>query len=119
MATASWSVDSSDSTWRPPWTESLSIPILDDWLPGAYLLKLVASTGQQRWVPLTVRDDAGVADVRFQFDGPGQAYVEGDLAKGFALHTTGAGALTARVFVTGRRGTTGEATLRLQIDARR
>ncbi len=33
----------------------------EDWPVGSYLLKLVASTGQQRWVPLTVRDDASTA----------------------------------------------------------
>jgi len=70
-------------------------------------------------VTLTVRDDAGVANVRFQFDGPGQAYVEGDSQKGFVLHTTGAGPLTVRVFVTNRCGVTAESLLRLSIDARR
>jgi hypothetical protein len=42
--------------WRP----SLTIAIGPDWPPGAYLLKLVAATGQ-RYVPLTVRDDTSRA----------------------------------------------------------
>ena len=42
--------------WRP----SVVIPIGPAWLPGVYLLKLVAATGQ-RYVPLTVRDDTGRA----------------------------------------------------------
>jgi hypothetical protein len=42
--------------WRP----SLTIPIGPAWPPGVYLLKLVAGTGQ-RYVPLTVRDDASHA----------------------------------------------------------
>jgi N,N-dimethylformamidase beta subunit-like, C-terminal len=42
--------------WRP----SLTIAIGPDWPPGVYLLKLVAATGQ-RYVPLTVRDDASRA----------------------------------------------------------
>jgi hypothetical protein len=42
--------------WRP----SLVVGIGPDWPPGVYLLKLVATTGQ-RYVPLTVRDDASRA----------------------------------------------------------
>src|SRR5262245_35838080 len=39
--------------WRP----SLALTVDPAWPPGVYLLKLVASSGQ-RYVPLTVRDDA-------------------------------------------------------------
>jgi hypothetical protein len=42
--------------WRP----SLTVRIGPDWPPGVYLLKLVAASGQ-RYVPLTVRDDASRA----------------------------------------------------------
>jgi hypothetical protein len=38
------------------WHPSLTIPIDPAWVPGVYLLKLVAATGQ-RYVPLTIRDD--------------------------------------------------------------
>jgi hypothetical protein len=42
--------------WRP----SLTLTVGRTWPPGDYLLKLVAPTGQ-RYVPLTVRDDASLA----------------------------------------------------------
>jgi hypothetical protein len=42
--------------WRP----SLAIAVGPDWPPGVYLLKLVAASGQ-RYIPLTVRDDASRA----------------------------------------------------------
>jgi hypothetical protein len=38
------------------WRRSLTIPVDPAWVPGVYLLKLVAATGQ-RYVPLTIRDD--------------------------------------------------------------
>ncbi|MHB8438781.1 MAG: N,N-dimethylformamidase beta subunit family domain-containing protein [Acidimicrobiales bacterium] len=40
-----------------PWTESATVKIGSDWPPGAYLLKLVGSGGQQQFVPLCIRDD--------------------------------------------------------------
>jgi hypothetical protein len=43
------------------WDPSLELAITDAWVPGDYLLKLVASTGEERWVPITVRDDASTA----------------------------------------------------------
>jgi hypothetical protein len=42
--------------WRPSLTVSIGL----DWVPGVYLLKLVAATGQ-RYVPFTVRDDTSRA----------------------------------------------------------
>lgn len=48
------------NTYEARWAKSTSIT-LDQWPVGSYLLKLVASTGQERWVPLTVRDDASTA----------------------------------------------------------
>ncbi|HMG27957.1 MAG TPA: N,N-dimethylformamidase beta subunit family domain-containing protein, partial [Acidimicrobiia bacterium] len=42
-----------------PWTPSLVVSVDKSWPPGCYLLKLVApAEGVQRWIPLTVRDDA-------------------------------------------------------------
>jgi hypothetical protein len=38
------------------WPVSLTVPITAEWLPGAYLLKLVADPGRQSYVPLTVWD---------------------------------------------------------------
>ncbi len=49
------------STYEARWQPSTTIPITAGWPDGSYLLKLIASTGQQRWVPLTVRDDASNA----------------------------------------------------------
>ncbi len=43
------------------WPPALRVMIDNSWPPGAYLLKLVASTGPQRYVPLTVRDDSSHA----------------------------------------------------------
>lgn len=39
-----------------PWQPSLRFVVGQDWPPGDYLLKLVASSGIQRYVPLTVTD---------------------------------------------------------------
>jgi hypothetical protein len=44
-----------------PWHPSLTVPIDATWPPGDYLLKLVGDGGQQRYVPLTVIDDASTA----------------------------------------------------------
>ena len=49
------------NSYEARWEKSTSIAIDDTWPVGSYLLKLVAATGQQRWVPLTVRDDASTA----------------------------------------------------------
>lgn len=43
------------------WQPSLVVAPDVQWSPGDYLLKLVASTGQQRFVPLTIRDDTSTA----------------------------------------------------------
>ena len=48
-------------TYEARWDPSTTFVISEEWPVGSYLLKLVASTGQQRWVPLTVRDDASTA----------------------------------------------------------
>ena len=48
------------------WTPSLSIPIDAGWPAGAYLLKLVGTTGEQQHVPLCIRDDASRAAVVIQ-----------------------------------------------------
>ena len=49
------------NSYEANWNKTTSITIDDQWLPGSYLLKLVGSTGIQRWVPLTIRDDASTA----------------------------------------------------------
>jgi hypothetical protein len=49
------------------WRRSLTFTVGPEWPPGDYLLKLLASTGQ-RYVPLTVRDDASQAAVLVQND---------------------------------------------------
>lgn len=43
-----------------PWTPSLALTVGDDWPAGAYLLKLVSSSGAASYVPLTVRRDDAV-----------------------------------------------------------
>jgi len=42
------------------WTPSVVLAT-DNWPPGDYLFKLVASSGPQSYIPLTVRDDASTA----------------------------------------------------------
>jgi hypothetical protein len=49
------------------WPSSLSFTVGAGWPPGDYLLKLVAASGQ-RFVPLTVRDDASHAALVVQND---------------------------------------------------
>jgi hypothetical protein len=49
------------NTYEARWDPSTEITITEDWPDGSYLFKLIASTGQQRWVPLTVRDDTSDA----------------------------------------------------------
>ncbi|MGZ4677925.1 MAG: N,N-dimethylformamidase beta subunit family domain-containing protein [Acidimicrobiia bacterium] len=49
------------NTYEARWQPSTTFTITEDWPVGSYLLKLNASTGQQRWVPLTIRDDASTA----------------------------------------------------------
>ena len=48
------------------WTPSLTVTIGPTWPPGAYLLKLVGTGGEQQFVPLCVRDDISKAAVVIQ-----------------------------------------------------
>jgi hypothetical protein len=48
------------NTVEEQWTPSLAVDAAG-WPPGDYLFKLVASTGWQSYVPLTIRDDASTA----------------------------------------------------------
>jgi hypothetical protein len=48
------------------WQPSLSFHVAADWVPGAYLLKLMGSEGSQSYVPLVVRDDASTAALVLQ-----------------------------------------------------
>ena len=43
------------------WTSPVTVPVTTAWVQGEYLLKLVASTGPQSYVPLTVWDPASTA----------------------------------------------------------
>lgn len=48
------------------WPRSFSFVVRDAWPDGSYLIKLVASTGGQSYVPLVIRDDASTADLVLQ-----------------------------------------------------
>jgi hypothetical protein len=48
------------------WTPSLTVIIDGSWPAGAYLLKLVGSSGEQQFVPLCVRDDRSRAAIVIQ-----------------------------------------------------
>ena len=45
------------------WAPSLTFTITDEWPPGSYLIKLVASTGMAHYVPLTVRRDGAAGSL--------------------------------------------------------
>jgi hypothetical protein len=49
-----FAVSGATNTVSTDWDPVLEVPT-DDWPPGAYLLKLTASSGGQRYVPVTVR----------------------------------------------------------------
>lgn len=55
------SLSSPTSTVQCHWSPSLTLHIDDNWVPGAYLLKLVGSNGAQQYVPLCIRDDASTS----------------------------------------------------------
>jgi hypothetical protein len=58
--------DPSTNMVEAAWTPSLSFTVGSDWPQGDYMLKLVAETGGQRYVPLAVRDDASHAALVIQ-----------------------------------------------------
>ena len=45
------------------WGPSLELDVTDEWPPGSYLIKLVASSGEAHYVPLTVRRDTAVGSL--------------------------------------------------------
>ena len=49
------------STVQCAWAPSMSVPIDRSWPPGAYLFKLVGTSGEQQYIPLCIRDDASTA----------------------------------------------------------
>lgn len=49
------------NTYEANWEPTTQFPIGQDWPDGSYLLKLTSANGIQRWVPLTVRNDASTA----------------------------------------------------------
>jgi hypothetical protein len=59
-------IDPSTNMVDAPWQQSISFPITSTWPQGCYLLKLVASSGAQSYVPLTVRDDSSTAALVIQ-----------------------------------------------------
>lgn len=63
---ASPTLISATNTIECNWEPSLTFPIDDTWVPGAYLLKLVGDSGEQQFVPFCVRDDGSHAAVVIQ-----------------------------------------------------
>ena len=49
-----------------PWSPTLTLNITKDWPPGCYLLKLVGDSGEEQFVPLTIRDDKSMASYVLQ-----------------------------------------------------
>jgi hypothetical protein len=73
-----WTSDSTHGRWQLPaapdhvtglveahWAPTVTVPVGADWLPGAYLLKLVSSQGDASYVPITIRDDTASAQMTF------------------------------------------------------
>jgi hypothetical protein len=48
------------------WQRSMTFRVDDTWVQGSYLLKLVASTGGQSYIPLVIRDDTSTAALVIQ-----------------------------------------------------
>jgi hypothetical protein len=59
-------VDPTTNMVEAPWQPSLTVSVGADWPQGVYVLKLVAATGAQACVPLTIRDDASEAALVLQ-----------------------------------------------------
>ncbi|HUZ19361.1 MAG TPA: N,N-dimethylformamidase beta subunit family domain-containing protein [Acidimicrobiales bacterium] len=59
---ASGDVHLVECAWRP----SAKLRVGSDWAPGQYLIKLVGSGGERRYVPFTVRDDSSSAAIVVQ-----------------------------------------------------
>ena len=57
------STDNETKMSRALWTPSLTFTIDNAWPTGSYLLKLVSSTSEAHYVPLTVRRDSAVASL--------------------------------------------------------
>lgn len=55
-----------DNTIECQWSPSMTFTISDIFPPGAYLLKLVGTTGEQQFVPLCIRDDSSKAAIVIQ-----------------------------------------------------
>ncbi len=71
-----WTSDDIEKTWQfnptidradptkmrvANWGPSLTVDVTDEWPPGSYLIKLVASSGESHYVPLTIRRDSASA----------------------------------------------------------
>ena len=48
------------------WSRSMTFRVRRSWVQGSYLLKLVASTGGQSYVPIVIRDDTSTAALLIQ-----------------------------------------------------
>ncbi len=48
------------------WTTSYTLDIPNDWVSGAYLVKLMNSKGYSNWINFTLRDDERASDILFQ-----------------------------------------------------
>ncbi len=48
------------------WTTSYTLNIPDDWVSGAYLVKLMNNRGYSNWINFTLRDDERPSDILFQ-----------------------------------------------------
>jgi hypothetical protein len=65
VAQAQPSVSADTNTVATNWGESLTLPT-DDWPPGAYLLRMDADNGAQRYVPMTVISPTTAGKVVFK-----------------------------------------------------
>ena len=59
-------LETATNTVQCDWPRSVALTVGPDWSPGAYLVKLVASSGERHYVPFCVRDDASTAPIVVQ-----------------------------------------------------
>lgn len=48
------------------WSTSYTLNVPDDWVSGAYLVKIINNKGYSNWINFTLRDDARNSDILFQ-----------------------------------------------------
>ena len=91
-----FTVSAAANTVATEWDPVLEVPT-DDWPPGAYLLKLTASSGGQRYVPVTVRSPSCAGKIVLK--ACVQTWQAYNMWGGFDLYKNAAGSYDSRSLV--------------------